>query len=417
MWMGSNSNHSATAGSAAATDGRAGVGPARRCEGIGDDGGSAPRQAVEHPPQNNVCLVGEHHSNWAGLLQNRMYRDLGGAVVAVTGASAGVGRAAALCFARHGAHLALMARDPAALASTKAEIEASGGQAHTFPLDIADGDAVDRAAEEIEEKLGPIQVWVNNAMVTVFGRVVDLTAEEIGRVNDVCYLGTVNGTLAALRRMRERNRGVIVQVGSALAYRGIPLQAAYCAAKHAARGFTDSLRGELIAEGSKVALTMVHLPAINTPQFEWARSKREKLPRPVAPVHDAAAAAEAIVHAARYPAREYWLGVSTAWTILGNMVAPRLADRILAATAIEGQDRDEPRSLDRRDNLFTPVSGKHATDGPFRSESRRRAMVISAATARLGVVLLGAGLAAGVGALAAAAVHGGKERGRRTRRR
>src|SRR5690606_8404563 len=212
----------------------------------------------------------------------------------------------------------------------------------TFPLDVADAEAVFRAAEECEAQLGPIDVWVNNAMATVFSRVEDLTPEEVRRVTEVTYLGYVHGTMAALRHMRGRDRGVIVQVGSALAYRGIPLQAAYCGAKHAIRGFTDSLRTELHHNGSNIKLTAVHLPAVNTPQFDWARTHEPEAPRPVAPVFKAEAAARAIVHAARYPRREYWLGGSTSLVILANTLLPGFLDRYLAANALEGQHRDEP---------------------------------------------------------------------------
>jgi short-subunit dehydrogenase len=247
-----------------------------------------------------------------------------GMVVVITGATAGVGRATALAFARRGAKLGLIARDEAALEDTRAEVAALGAEAETASLDVADAEAVARAADAFENSLGPIDVWVNNAMVTIFSSVEDLTAEEIARVTDVTYLGTVHGTLAALKHMRPRNRGVIVQVGSSLAYRGIPLQAAYCAAKHAVRGFTDSLRVELRQAHSNIHVTAVHLPAINTPQFDWARTRRQKQPRPVAPVFTPEAAAEAIVHAAEHLQREHWLGGMTPVTILANAVFPGL---------------------------------------------------------------------------------------------
>ena len=324
--------------------------------------------------------------------------NLSGKVVVVTGGSAGVGRATALLFARHGARVALIARDEAGLQDARAEIGAAGGDARIFPADVADAAAVSAAAIACEDQLGPVDVWVNNAMATVFSPVSALTAEEIQRVTDVTYMGCVHGTLAALRQMRPRGRGVIVQVGSALAYRGIPLQSAYCAAKHAIRGFTDSLRTELEHEGSAVRVTAVHLPAINTPQFDWARTHDSALPRPVAPVYAPEAAAEAIVRAAVRPAREVWLGASTPATILGNALAPALMDRYLASRAVDGQRRDGPPGPDRADNLFQPVPGKHRTRGSFSKEVRRKPVRMPGPAAR------GGALAATCAAAAAAGV-------------
>src|SRR5690625_5116937 len=218
-------------------------------------------------------------------LQGSPLSDLYNSVIVITGASAGIGRAAAHRFARAGAKIALIAREPQALESTRRELESAGARAMVIALDVADADAVFAAAGAIEEELGPIDIWVNNAMVTVFSKAENLCPEEVRRVSEVTYLGAVYGTLAGLREMRRPDQGVIVQVGSSLAYRGIPLQAAYCGAKHALRGFTDSVRTELHHDGSRIQVTMVHLPAINTPQFDWARSKRTRLPRPVAPVY------------------------------------------------------------------------------------------------------------------------------------
>ena len=331
-------------------------------------------------------------------------RDFEGSVVAITGASAGVGRATARAFARKGARVALIARDRDALEETKAEIESVGGQAMCFPADVADDERVFEVAEEIERELGPITIWVNNAMATVFSPVSELSPREIRRVTEVTYLGYVHGTMAALKYMKKRNRGVIVQVGSSLAYRGIPLQAPYCGAKHAIRGFTDALRVELMHEGSDVALTTVHLPAINTPQFDWARAHQEYAPRPVAPIYGASVAARAILRAARDPRREYWLGTSTPLTIIGNMVAPGLMDRILSAQAVSGQRtsrRIDPES--RRDNLFQPVSGRHRTEGSFGNEARDSTLLFPAPSLRFGAALGGL-LAAG---LVGAAVLGG----------
>ncbi|HEY4545170.1 MAG TPA: SDR family oxidoreductase [Pedomonas sp.] len=327
--------------------------------------------------------------------------DFRNKVVVITGASAGVGRATALAFARQGAKLGLIARDEAALADTKAEIEALGTKAAVFPLDVANAEAVLAAAQRCEDMLGPIDVWVNNAMATVFAAVTDLTPEEVRRVTEVTYLGYVHGTMAALRHMRGPNGGAIVQVGSSLAYRGIPLQSAYCGAKHAIRGFTDSLRTELIHTGSPVRITAVHLPAVNTPQFDWARTRQGKLPRPVAPVYTPEVAARAILHAARNPAREYWLGKMTPVVILANMLAPGVLDRYLAANTIAGQERSEPVGTNRADNLFAPVEGVHRKDGAFSDEARPQALLVQGPLVRIGA-LLGACFLAGLGGAIAA---------------
>jgi short-subunit dehydrogenase len=330
-------------------------------------------------------------------------REFEGDVVAITGASAGVGRATARAFARKGARLALIARDRDALEETRAEIESVGGKAMCFSADVADDERMFEVADEIERELGPITIWVNNAMATVFSPVSELTPKEIRRVTEVTYLGYVHGTMAALRHMKKRNHGVIVQVGSSLAYRGIPLQAPYCAAKHAMRGFTDSLRVELMHEGSDIALTTVHLPAINTPQFDWARAHQEYAPRPVAPVYGTSVAARAILHAASDPRREYWLGTNTPLTIIGNKIAPGLMDHILSAQAVSGQRTDRRIDERRRDNLFHPVSGRHRTNGSFGDEARSSTLLFPAPSLRLGAVAGGL-LAAG---LIGAAVVGG----------
>ena len=324
-----------------------------------------------------------------------------GKVVVVTGASAGVGRAVAKRFAAGGAAVALIARDADALADTEAEIEAVAGKNLAIPADMADADAVFAAAERIETELGPIELWVNNAMLTVFSPVWEMAPEEFRRVTEATYLGYVHGTMAALRYMRPRNRGTILQVGSALAYRGIPLQAAYCGAKHAIRGFTDSLRTELLHEGSAIRLTTVHLPAVNTPQFDWARTHMEQLPRPVAPVFQPEAIAEQIHRAALRAPREYWLGRTTAQVIIGNMIAPGLLDRYLAMVAHKGQQRPHPVPSSRPDNLERPVSGLHRTHGSFGHEATRRIVAVSGTAARFGWVALVAVAAAGLGWTAA----------------
>lgn len=344
--------------------------------------------------------------------RNAAQTKIAGQIVVITGASAGVGRAAARAFAREGAKVALLARDAAGLESTRAEIEAIGGEAKVFPLDVADAAAVNEAADQCEAEFGPISIWVNNAMATVFSPVAELTPEEIRRVTEVTYLGYVYGTLAALRHMRSRDRGVILQVGSSLAYRGIPLQAAYCGAKHAIRGFTDSLRAELLHEGSNIRITAVHLPAINTPQFDWARTKMDKRPRPVAPVYTAQGAGRAVVHAARNPRREYWVGSNTPLTIAANMLFPGLLDRYLGAKAVEGQQDKEEVDRNRTDNLFSSASG-HRTDGSFGSEARRAPAMVSADTAR-GLLITGGCILIGVaGAVLGAMLTSGRVSPRR----
>jgi NAD(P)-dependent dehydrogenase (short-subunit alcohol dehydrogenase family) len=243
-----------------------------------------------------------------------------------------------------------------------------------FAADVADAAAVEEAADVIERELGPIDVWVNNAMVSVFSPVKDMTADEFRRVTEVTYLGTVHGTLAALRRMQARDRGSIVQVGSALAYRGIPLQAAYCAAKHAIQGFCDSLRTELLHDGSSVRLTMVQLPAVNTPQFGWVKSRLPNKSQPVPPVFQPEVAAAAIVFAATHNRREMWVGGPTVSAVLGNKLAPGLLDRYLAETGYEAQQTDEPEDADRPHNLWTSVNEDRGAHGTFDEQARRRSI-------------------------------------------
>jgi NAD(P)-dependent dehydrogenase (short-subunit alcohol dehydrogenase family) len=295
-------------------------------------------------------------------------------VVVVTGASAGVGRAIVRRFADEGASISLISRGRERLEAAAGEVEAAGGRALVLPLDVADADAVEQAAAETEEKLGPIDVWVNNAMVTLFATVAEISPEELRRATEVNYLGSVWGTMAALRRMRPRNRGTIVQVGSSLAYRGIPLQGAYCGAKHAVQGFLDSLRTELLHEGSKVRVTTVHLPALNTPQFSWGRTKLSKEPQPVPPIFQPEVAAEAVVWAARNPRRELWVGWSTVQAIVGNKIAPGLVDLYLARTGIDAQQTADPVRPDRPDNLFEPAPGDFAAHGRFEGRSKSRSV-------------------------------------------
>ena len=292
-------------------------------------------------------------------------------VVVITGASAGVGRATAEVFAESGARIGLLARGRDALDGALADVEAAGGKALSLPTDVAHFEEVEAAAQEVERRLGPIDIWVNNAMTTVFSPFKEITPEEFKRATEVTYLGTVYGTMAALKRMMPRNQGCIVQVGSALAYRSIPLQAPYCGAKHAIRGFTDSVRSELLHDKSRVHLTMVQLPAINTPQFSWCKTRLPRHPQPVPPVFQPEVAARAIFWAAHQRRREVYLGGSTLKAILGNKVAPGLLDRYLARTGYDAQQTDQRVNPDRPANLFEPVAGDHGAHGIFDDVARK----------------------------------------------
>lgn len=292
-------------------------------------------------------------------------------VVVVTGAGAGVGRATAEVFARNGYDIALLSRDSERLEQAATEIRARHGvRALPLPTDVADAQAVNAAASRAEEELGPLDVWVNVAMATVFSPVELLTAEEIERGTKVTYLGQVHGMMAALSRMRPRGCGTIVNVGSALSYRSVPLQAVYCGAKAAIRGFTDSLRSELIHDRLNIHLTMVDLPAVNTPQFDWAVNKMGKRARPVAPIFQPEVAARAIFFAATHRRRQVWVGFSTVKAILANRIAPSLIDRYLARTGYSGQLTDEPLPPGTRGNLFEPVPGDYGAHGRFDSTAR-----------------------------------------------
>lgn len=295
-------------------------------------------------------------------------------VVVVTGASAGVGRAVVRELARRGANVGLIARGTDGLAAARAEVEAMGGRAITLALDVADADAVDDAAERVERELGPIDVWINDAMVSVFAPIGETTPAEFKRVTEVTYLGYVHGTLAALKRMRPRDRGTIVQVGSALAYRSIPLQAAYCAAKHAVKGFSESLRTELLHDRCGVRVTQVHLPAVNTPQFAWSRAKLPRAPRPVPPVFQPEVIADAILFAASRERREVWVAWPAVKAILGERIAPGVADRWLAEHGYEAQQTRQPLASDRQDNLYAPVPGDHGAHGRFDATAKKRSV-------------------------------------------
>ena len=297
-------------------------------------------------------------------------------VVVVTGAAAGVGRAVATRFAQEGARVGLISRDRAALEALADELRAAGAeQTAIAPLDVSNADAVFAAADQFARELGPIDVWVNDAMLTVFSTVSEITPEEFRRVTEVTYLGVVYGSMAALKHMRMQARGQIINIGSALAYRGIPLQSAYCGAKHAIRGFTASLRTELEHDNSPVIVSILELPAMNTPQFDWARTHRAHQPKPMGTIYQPEAAAEAVLRAARTGAPEYWVGTSTLLTIVGNMIAPKFMDWFLARTAVNGQDTKRLVQPERRDNLADPITDLHRTHGSFdgaREKSRRR---------------------------------------------
>ncbi|HEY1803835.1 MAG TPA: SDR family oxidoreductase [Terracidiphilus sp.] len=298
--------------------------------------------------------------------------NTGHLTVVVTGASAGLGRAIAVEFGKAGARVGIISRDRAALDAAAVEVEEAGGVAATYGADVSDDQAIEAAAAYFEDHLGPMDVWVNNAMVSVFSPVKEMEAAEYRRVTEVNYLGYVHGTLAALRRMLPRNHGRIIQVGSALAFRSIPLQSAYCGAKHAIVGFTDSLRCELIHDRSRVHVTVVHMPAMNTPQFTWVKSRLPNLPQPVPPIYEPEVGARAVVHAAltSSPRREYWVGGSTVKAIVGQKLFPGLLDWYLGKTGYKAQQRDVPDSPGRANNVYQPVPTFLGSHGPFDRESR-----------------------------------------------
>jgi short-subunit dehydrogenase len=314
-------------------------------------------------------------------------------VVMITGASAGVGRATALAFAKRRAHLGLIARGLPGLESLKKEVEALGGKALVLQCDVSDPDSVELSAEKLEQAFGPITVWVNNAMTTIFAPFKQIEPKEFKRATDVTYLGAVYGTMTALRRMLSRDKGTIVQVGSALAYRSIPLQAPYCGAKHAILGFTASLRTELLHDGSHVHITMVHLPAMNTPQFEWCRSRLPRHPQPVPPIFEPEVAAEAIYWAAHHRRREVFVGGSTVKAIFGNKVMPSALDYYLANTGYEAQQTQDPIAPDRPDNLFEPVNTDYGTHGLFAGRSANFSLEAWSTIHRNAITMVAAGAA------------------------
>lgn len=291
-------------------------------------------------------------------------------VIVITGASAGLGRATAIEFAREGARIGLVARGEEGLRGAKRDVEMNGGEALIYQADVANAEQVEKAAAAVEEKFGPIDVWVNNAMVSVFSPVKETPSEEFQRVINVTYMGYVNGTLSALRRMLPRDEGIIIQVGSALAYRGIPLQAAYCASKHAIEGFRDSLRCELLHDRSRVRVTMLQMPALNTPQFGWVKSRLKRKAQPVPPIFAPRVGARAIVYASHHPRRDFLVGIPTLKAVLVNRIVPGLLDWYLAKTGYKSQQLDEPEDPNRPNNLWNPVLGDHGAEGDFSNRQK-----------------------------------------------
>lgn len=322
-------------------------------------------------------------------------------VVVVTGASAGVGRAIARAFARRGAYIGLLARGHAGLEGARRDVEELGGQALDLPTDVAAASQVEAAAARVEETFGPIDIWVNDAMTSVFSPASEMTPEEYQRVTEVTYLGTVYGTLAALHRMRPRDRGRIIQIGSALAYRGIPLQSAYCGAKHAIQGFTESVRSELIHDKSNVKITMVQLPAVNTPQFGWVKSRLPHKAQPVSPIYQPEVIADAVTWVADHDRRQLFIGGSTVIVIQGNKLASGFGDWYLGKTGYASQQIGEPEDPDRPHNLWEPVDEQHdyGAHGAFDDRVRNRSWQLWADTHRGWLALLGVGIAGAIAAL------------------
>lgn len=316
-------------------------------------------------------------------------------VVVITGASAGVGRATAVAFGRMGWRVALLARGQVRLESARLEVEQVGGRALALPVDVADPVAIETAAERVERELGPIDVWINVAMATVFSPFDEVTPDEYRRVTEVTYLGQVYGAMSALKRMRTRDRGTIVNVSSALAYHGLPLQSAYCGAKFAGRGFTESLRGELIHDGSRVRVSMVVLPAVNTPQFDWARNKLPRRPQPAPPIYEPEVAARAVVRAALSGRREIVVGRSALQLLLGSMLVPGWVTRRLAQIAYGAQQTSEEADHGRPDNLFHSVAGDFGAHGRFANRASPRGLTVTGGQARGSLLLAALALLAG----------------------
>jgi NAD(P)-dependent dehydrogenase (short-subunit alcohol dehydrogenase family) len=352
--------------------------------------------------------------------KERVMSETQSPIAVVTGGTAGIGRATVREFARNGYDVAILARGQDGLDATRREVEDFGRRALAIPTDVAGWKAVEAAADRIERELGPIDVWVNNAFAGIFSRFMDVTPEEYERVTQVTYLGQVNGTRAALKRMLPRNRGKIVLVGSALAYRGIPLQSAYCGAKHAIQGFIDSIRCELLNEKTEVTITMVQMPGVNTPQFDWIRARMPGQPRPVGKVYQPEVAGRAIYAAAHDTRKEMLVGLPTVEAVWGNKVASSMLDDYLAATGIKAQQRPEPVSPDRKDNLFEPVAGDHGAHGSFDDEAvdSSAELWIAEHKKELGLAAFGAAAAAGVGfMLASRSGNAGSSRGAKSKAR
>ena len=334
-----------------------------------------------------------------------------GKVIVLTGASGGIGRATARMLGERGCRIGLIARGRAGLEAARAEVEERGGEAIAIPADVSDHAAVESAASLVEETFGPIDIWINDAMVTLYAEFLDIEPEEFRRSTEVTYLGTVWGTRAALRRMVPRDRGRVVQVGSAMAYRGIPLQAPYCGGKHAIKGFTESVITELLHRKSAVTVGMVQLPGLNTTQFTWGRTKLEKQTQPVPPIYDPEVAARAIVHSAFHPRREMWVGVPTFWTIIGERLAPGIVDRYLAKTAFSSQQTDDALDPEGHDNLFDAVDEDRGARGPFDERAHSASPMLWASLHRSALTWAGAA-AAGLAAAGIAARAGMHRNGR-----
>ena len=328
---------------------------------------------------------------------------MSGQVVVVTGASGGIGRATAVAFARRGDRVALLARGAAGLAAAAEDVRAAGGTPLVVPVDVADADAVEAAADRVEAELGPIDVWCNVAFSTVFGKFEDITAAEFGRVTAVSYLGFVHGTMAALRRMKPRDHGVIVQAESALGRRGIPLQSAYCGAKHGIKGFTEALHTELLIDRSNVSVTMVYIPGVNTPQFQWVLNKLPRRPQPVAPIYAPELMGACMVHASEHPRRAWWIGLPTVYTVLGSEVWPQFMDWYLARTGIDGQLTATDATAADPVNLWEPADGPDGRDfgaeGRFSDQQWTWDAQIWAGRHHGALAALGAGVLAGSTAL------------------
>ena len=327
-----------------------------------------------------------------------------GEVVVITGASGGVGRAAARRFAADGARVALLARGRRGLEGAAREVKEAGGEALVLPTDVADHSAVQSAAASVEDALGPIDVWVNDAMVTIYAEFMDIEPEEWKRATEVTYLGMVWGTRAALERMRPRDRGTIVQVCSALSYRGIPLQSPYCGAKAACKNFTESVITELLHKKSKVRISMIQLPGLNTTQFTWGRTKLPKQTMPVPPIYQPEIAADAIHYAAHHRRRQIYVGIPTVMNILGEQLAPALLDRYLARTGFQSQQTDQDLDPRGHDNLFEPVDEDRGAHGPFDAQAHTHSAQYAMAKHR-NLILAGVGAAAMAGAVAARAAR------------